>query len=84
MLLYATYLVVLIWASNLVHYIVLMCVKVLIAPLAELMLVRILFVVYHVFFGVEGHLAVFERALEAPNGLKFGRHLVSRWPFAVI
>jgi hypothetical protein len=62
-------------AQDLVLRVVLKRVEVLIALVAVIMFVKILFVIPHVLLGVKSHVAVLVCALDAPDGLECGWHL---------
>jgi hypothetical protein len=54
---------------DLMHGIVLECIKVLVTLMAVLVVVEVLFVVLHDLFGIERHVAVFVRTLDASDRL---------------
>jgi hypothetical protein len=70
-----TYHAMLLWAQDLVLGVVLERVEILVALVAVVMLIEVLLVVFHDFLGVEGHIAVPVRTLDASDGLKCGDHL---------
>jgi hypothetical protein len=72
---YPTCLVVLFRACNLVHGIILEGVEVLVTLVTVLVFVRVLLVVLHHLFGLEGHAAILVGTLDASDRLERGWHL---------
>ena len=65
----------LLWAQDLVVGVVVERVKVLVALVAVVVLVRVLFVVSHDLLGLERHVAVLVGTFDPSDGLKCGDHL---------
>jgi hypothetical protein len=61
-------------ARDLVHGIVFESIKVLITLRTVLVIIKVLLVVPHDLFGVEGHVAVCVRTLDASKRFECGRH----------